>query len=380
MNSSGKKTKSILFVTLLSVFLVWGTSIVYSAEVKVGAIISLSGPGAYDGEKVKQGLDLAVNEINQKDGILGQRIKLIIYDDKCVPAEGLSCAKRLITQDDAQAIISGFFSSLALAQQPTIQEVKMPWVNPIAMSPVIRQKSIQSTVSLHPTNDMVADIYAKFIMDKLKPKTVYFLANNDDYGRFEIGAYEKRWKEMKGPETVGKEFFAGDTSDFEPFLTKIKFKKPDIFYLVASAVSPLGTALKQAKALKLDMPILIAGGCLKPDALKIAEGGAEGCYGTVTYLPSMKTSGNPPFVEALKKTYKEEPMKLHALAYSAVYLLANAMQEAKSTTDREKIAKALRNNTWHGGPLGRILFNDQGQAQIVDKIVVVRKGEMVEVD
>lgn len=73
-------------------------------------------------------------------------------------------------------------------------------------------------------------------------------------------------------------------------------------------------------------------------------------------------------------------MKLHALAYSAVYLLSNAMEEAKSTTDREKIADALRNNSWHDGPLGKLTFNDQGQAQFVDKIVVVKKGEIVAVD
>lgn len=374
--------RCIVLNTLLLIFIVSGISVAYaySSEVKFGAIISLSGSGAYDAERVKQGLELAVNEINQRGGILGQKIELIIYDDKTVPAEGVSCVKRLITRDNVHAIISGFFSSITLAEQPVIQEVKMPWVNPIAMSPVIRQKSIKSSVSIHPTNDMVADVYAKFIIDKFKPKTVCFLANNDDYGRFEVSAYEKRWKEMKGPETIDKDYFAADTTDFEPFLSKIKFRKPDIFYLVASAVSTLGTSLRQAKALKLEMPILIAGGCLKPDAVKIAEGGAEGRYGTSPYLPSFKTPGNPKFVETFKKNYNEEPMKLHALAYSAVYLLSNAMKEAKSTTDREKIADALRNNSWHDGPLGKLTFNDQGQAQFVDKIVVVKKGEIVEVD
>ena len=123
--TTGWKRKVVLSVAISAVMAICGTVSVIAAEsIKVGLVAALSGPSAQSGEAITRGLQLAIDEINAKGGLLGGRmLELVQRDDESSPPKGLIAARELIS-GNAVAIFGGLDSPVSLAMVPVLNKEK----------------------------------------------------------------------------------------------------------------------------------------------------------------------------------------------------------------------------------------------------------------
>lgn len=330
------------------------------APVRIGAILPLSGAGAFDGQLAAEGMDAMVALINDKGGILeGRKIELVKYDDKGVPEEAVSAAKRAIEQDKVDAIVGGWFSAVALSLKEETRD-KIITMMTSSQHPKVTEEGHKYNFRLNATSTMNSDTYSKFICDKMGLKTIAFITINDDYGRLEAQNYEKMLGEC-GIKTLGNEYYNRSDTDFTTALTKVRALKPDAIYVSAINTSQGATIYRQIRQVGYKGTIIASAGNMNPKLVELSGPALEGVYSVSLYAPDSDNPVLQDWVKQYKSTFKNEPAFIGSLGAQAVQLLADAMTKAGSANDNDKIAAALKDGQQET-LLGAFEFNDNGQA------------------
>ena len=344
--------------------------------IRIGTIAPLSGAGAFDGQLAVEGMDAMVAIINDKGGVLGRKIELVKYDDKGNPEEGVSAAKRAIEQDDVDAIVGGWFSSVAL----TMKEVTRDRIINIMTStqhPNTTKEGHKYLFRLNATSTMMSDTYSKFICDRMGLKTIAFITINDDYGRLEVENYRKLLGEC-GIEVKGNEFYNKEDTDFTTALTKLKALNSEAIYVSAINTAQGATIYRQIKQSGYKGTIIASAGNMNPKLVELSGPALDGVYSVSLYAPDSDNPLLKAWVEKYKSMFTNEPSFIGSLGAQAVEVLAGAMEEAGDPRDYDKIAAALRGRTWDT-LLGSITFDEIGQAIQNIYLVQVKDGKITSV-
>nr|WP_295970955.1 ABC transporter substrate-binding protein [uncultured Bacillus sp.] len=310
-------------------------------SVKIGVNLELSGNVASYGQGIKEGLELAVDEIN-KEGINGKKIKLIVIDNKSDAAESTSVALKLISQENVSAIIGASTSTNTIAQVQIAQKNKIPIIAPPATSPDITYKDgklndyIFRTCFIDPYQGKISAQYAANELG-LK-KAAILIDSSSDYSKGLSESFIESLKE-NGGEVIAKEAYVQKETDFRATLTKIKGKKPEVVY-VPGYYEEVGLILKQAKEIGLDVPFIGGDGWDSPKLVEIAGADAvNNVFFTNHYSSSDTDEKVQKFVQSFKEEYDKTPDAFNALGYDTGYLLADAIKRAGDVP--EKIKQAL---------------------------------------
>jgi len=347
-------------------------------KIKIGVTLPLSGPLALAGQRELNAMNLFVEKINSEGGILGGRkIELIVYDDKGNTEDAVSTLKKLINRDKVAACITGAISTPALAQKEITREAKMIHLIVTAQHPKITEEGHPYLFRLNSTIQRGADALCKYVIEKLKPKTAWYIGINDDFGRFMAKRYEENF-DKAGIKFLGVEYYNKDDTDFMTYLTRGKGLNPDVIMMAAPADAIASTILKQRKQLRFNATITESMGTLTQDLVKLAgKENSEGVYSADSWLKSLDNPENKWFIEAYEKKFAPYPAnKESAIAFENISFLAQAMQKAGSATDADKIANVFRTTVFKG-PRGNITFDKIGQALATDYPIVVKDGEIV---
>jgi branched-chain amino acid transport system substrate-binding protein len=313
------------------------------STIKIGANLELSGGVASYGQSAKEGIELAIEEINKK-GIDGKKLKLVTVDNKSDAAEATSGSLKLATQDKVVAIIGAATSTNTLAQVQIAQDNKIPLITPTATNATITNKDgkvndfVFRTCFIDPFQGTVA---ANFASNDLKVKSAAILIDSSsDYSKGLAESFKKSFK-ANGGEIVKEEAYVAKDTDFRATLTNIKSANPDYVY-VPGFYEEVGLIVKQARELGITAPIMGGDGWDSPDLVKIAGAAAL----NNTFITNHYSSGDSDkkvseFVAAFKAKYDgKSPDAFTALGYDTVYFLADAIKRAGSS-DSKKIQKAL---------------------------------------
>lgn len=311
--------------------------------IKIGANLELSGGVASYGQSIREGVNLAFEEIN-KEGIDGKKLELVEFDNKSESAEATAGALKLISQDKVTAIIGAATSGDTLAQVQIAEENKVPVISPSGTSPDITYKDgklnefIFRTSFIDPFQGTVA---ANFAATELKvKKAAVYIDSASDYSKGLAKSFIEKFKDNGGT-IVSEEAFVAKDTDFRATLTRIKSKKPD-FIFIPAYYEEVGLIIKQAREAGIDVPLMGADGWDSPKLVEIA--GKEALNNT--FITNHYSSGDPSeriqtFVKAFGEKYKgKSPDAFNALGYDTAYLLADAIKRAGSA-DSEKIQKEL---------------------------------------
>ncbi len=241
---------------------------------RVGSILSVTGPAAFLGEDMKAGLQLAVDEINAAGGINGRKIAWTFYDAESQTQKAISATRRLISQDRVEMILSGGnMSGIALAMAPLAEAAKIPFISSegavAIVTPVAERRWVfKSTVDDSDVLERIADYF-----DKKKIKKVALLADTSGFGQGAV-AQMRLVGPKRGLEVVYESFGPADT-DMMPQLTRIRDSGADA--IVCWTVTPAGVVfLKQAQQLGLDNKTLIHSyGFVSADYMKLAGEAAK---------------------------------------------------------------------------------------------------------
>lgn len=326
-------------------------------EIVIGGLAPLTGSVAQYGVAVDNAVKMAVDDINDKGGLLGKRIKYISYDEKGDPTEATNAYTRLVDQDKIVALIGDVTSAPCEAVAQQAARDKLPMITPSGTSEAITTygENVFRACFIDPYQGQLMASYAS---KKLNAKTAAILFDNGDpYSSGIADAFEAAAKAL-GMTITNKEGYASKSTDFNSQLTKIKAGNPDVL-LLPVYYNDVVLIAKQAKDQGLTATLLGADGwdgvAAQLDAASADV--VKNAYFCSQYSASSSDPALQNFLKTYKEKYNEEPNMFAVLGYDAMQIMAAAIEKA-GTTDSAAVIKALR-ETNYKGLTGTTTFDDK---------------------
>ena len=342
---------------LLSAFALVSTlqSAVAQPSIKIGSILSVTGPAAFLGEDMKAGMELAVEEINAKGGVAGRKIDWIFYDAESQTQKGLTATRRLLDQDKVDMIVGGGnMSGMAIAMLGLTEKAALPFMSTEGAMDIVtpiaeRQWTFKSTADDEQVMERLADYFAKKGVKKIA-----LLADSSGFGQSAVGQL-KKVAARRGLDVMYETFNPSDT-DMTPQLGKIK--EANVQSIICWTVTPAGVVfLKQAQQLGLDKLNLIHSyGFVDQRYMQLAGDAARNLLLVSVKFPvgadlpdsDPQKARIAALTRAFETKFKRKPNQFAAQTYDAIYLARAAIEKAGGT-DRAKVRDALRGiNNWPG--------------------------------
>ena len=343
--------------------------------IKVGAILPLTGKAATYGKWERQGLELAVEKINNKGGVNGRFIKLIFEDSQFEPSKAVTAITKLINIDGVKIVIDTSGSSATLTEAPIAEKNKVILFTPTSSSPKITQAG-DYIFRNREIGSVHGEKAAEFSFNKLGFTKAAVLYVNDEIGLgYKLGFVEKLT--TLGGEILIEESHDSGENDFRSQLTKIKSTNPGILFLAGSKGGAVGLILKQSKELDLTVEFIGTITVQTPEVIEIAGEVAEGVFYTYSaFNPDIPTTKNTEeFIEKYEKRYGEKPEMTAANCYDAVNILALVIQKCDEDTDCIKDGLYQVKN--YPGVSGTTTFDENGDVENPIIIKTIKNGQFV---
>ena len=311
-----------------------------AGTILIGEVGSLTGAQATFGISTRNGIEMAVGEVNARGGVKGSKVSVRVYDDQSKPEEAANAVTRLIAQDGAKLILGEVASTNSLAMAPKAQAAKVPMISPSSTNPKVTQVGdfIFRVCFIDPFQGLVM---AKFARENLKAQKAAVLRDNkSDYSHGLAQVFTEKFKAFGGTIVVEEDYAQGDT-DFRAQLTSIKSAKPDVVF-VPGYYTDAGLIARQAKQLGLTATLLGGDGWESEKLFELGGSAIDGSYYSNHYSidnPSPKTQQ---FLADYKKRFGGVPDTLAALGYDAAMVGLSAMQQAADSSGsalRDAIAR-----------------------------------------
>lgn len=310
-----------------------------SNEIVIGGIFPLSGGVAVYGVECKNGIDLAIEEINAAGGVNGKNIVLVSEDDEGNPDKTVNAYQKLTSKDKVKLIIGSLTSGCTQAITARCQAQKVVQLAPAATAPAITDAGdyIFRACFIDPFQGTVGGKFAFENLGAKKAAILYDTGNDYSVGLTEN--FEKAFV-AAGGEIVSKEAYTTNDKDFNAQLTKIKNSNPDVVYL-PDYYNVVALIAKQLRNLEINCPIVGADGwdgilgIENVDAKDVLNGFYSNHYAVDSTEETVQK-----FVSAFNAKYGKNPNAFAALGYDSVYLLKDAIAKAGSA-DAVAVKKAL---------------------------------------
>jgi len=369
---SNKILMCLIVVGMISVMFIG--QVIAQEPIKIGVIQPLTGSLAYNGQSWVNGAKIAEEEINDRGGVLGRPITLIIEDGLCMPADSVAAAEKLITRDEVTVIGGCFCSSATKAVMPVIDRRQIPLVTGVSSNPALTAEKHPWFFRGCPHEGMYTPAFCRHMVDNMGVKTMAIIAVNDDWGRGTAEAFTNTFEEYGG-EVLGTEFFEHGEIDYYPFLTKIKAMKADTVFIIAETQDG-SMIVKQYRELGIESQVTAVGSLATGTFMDLAGVAADGIYVTAPYVYTAVTPGNERFVRRYREIANEDPGKYSLAGYDVISIIAEAIGRAGSTVAAE-IRDALE-KTNYVGVVGHYEFDEMHQVntplylvQLQNKVPVV---------
>ncbi|MCV6902612.1 ABC transporter substrate-binding protein [Achromobacter xylosoxidans] len=313
----------------------------HAADIKLGVAEALSGGAAQYGVSIRNGFQLAADEINAAGGINGNKIVLVVEDEQGKKEEAINVFKKLIFKDNVLMVFGPTLSNSAQAADPIAQAAKT-----VAFGTSNTADGITSIGNYVFRNSVTeADVLPATIATvkaKTGLKNVAVLYGNDDvFTKSGYDNFKKALEDQKIPVTTTETFAKGDV-DFKAQLTKIKGTNPDA--IVLSALLAEGAPIMvQARQLGLNVPVIGGNGMNSVKIFDLAPGGASNnlWIGSPWSIEN-KAPENVKFIDAYKAKFNGAPDQFAAQSYDAMYIVAQALKNTKISGELAKDRAALR--------------------------------------
>lgn len=340
---------------------------------KIGVIAYLSGGGAAYGEAIRQGLELARDEINAQGKV---KIELAFEDSKGEKNEAINAANKLIHKDNVVAIIGPTLSGEMFAAGPIANQSGVPVMGTSTTAEGVTD--IGDYIFRNALPESLAIPHAvKKAKDRFNLKKVAVMySNNNDWAVSGFKTFEKSLKD-NGIETLTVETFADKDTDFSAQLTKIATMKPDAL-VVASLYQEAALIAKKARELGINVPIVGNNGFNSPQFIKAAGKTADGSIMASPWFPGKDDATVKKFVASYKEKYKKDPDQFAAQAYDALKIMAVALEKSGSTTDRKKLRDSLAAIKDFPGVTGKFAFDAKRNPAMDVTVLIVKDGQFTE--
>ncbi len=337
--------------------------------VEVAAIFSCSGIAAEHNAPLLPMIELAVEEVNERGGLLGRPAKLVILDNQSTPIGSMRAAEEAVRMG-VLAVIGAHWSSHSLAMAPILEAAGIPMICPGSTNPdLTRQGSYIFRACF--VDSFQGAAMARFATRELGAKRAVVLKNIDESYSLTLAEYFATSFRHFGGEVLLDGDYRGKAVDFADTLEKVKKLKPDVLY-VPGYTRDSGLLIRQAVSMGIRTTFL--GGDAWDEIYPYAGDALEGSFQSAPWHPDVPFSRSVDLQKAYRRKLGTEIASFSApLAYDAFLLLENAVQRAGTTTDRSKIRDALASTKDFQGATGGYCFDDHGDPK--HKGVIILKWE-----
>ena len=331
--------------------------------IKVGANLEMTGGSASYGISSKNAIELAFKEINEKGGINGKQLELVVADNKSEAAEATNAMQKLVSQDNVVAVIGPNLSSSVIAASAINNSAKVLDIAPMATNPYVTVDQASGKTKDFNYRTCFIDPFQGTVMAKFATaelgvgNAAVLIDNSSDYAKGLAQFFKENFVKEGGAVTAEESYLQKDT-DFKATLTKIKATNPDFLY-VPGYYQEVGLIVKQARELGMNMPIAGGDGWDSAKMPEIAGAAAlNNTYFSSLYSPEDSSDINKNFVAAYEKAYGQKPDVFAALSYDSALLVAEAIKNAGST-EPPKISEAMAKINGFSGVSGSVTFDDK---------------------
>jgi branched-chain amino acid transport system substrate-binding protein len=339
-----------------------------SDDITVGAYLSMSGPDSTFGTDTRQGIELAVEEVNAAGGVKGKKVRVLYEDDKSTTAEASQKVRQLIDRDKVVAILGEVASSRSLAGGLIANTSHVPMVTPSSTAVEVTQGRDWVFRTCF-TDDQQGEVAARFVKNHLKKTKVgVFYAAQDTYSSGLARSFRDEFKKLGGEVVIDKGYQKGETN-FRTYLQELKAANPEMIF-VPNYYNEMVLIARQAKEAGIPGSEFMGGDGW--DSSNLVEGAGaelEGAYFTNHYAPDVPWPNSKKFLDAYRAKNKGDPSSLAAQGYDAARLLFDAIGRAPEVTP-DAIRKALADTKGFQGATGTLTIDKNRNAN--KPIVVVQ--------
>jgi branched-chain amino acid transport system substrate-binding protein len=326
--------------------------------VKIGAASPLTGSQAHIGIDIRNGVQLAIEDLTAKGvEVGGKKVKfeLMAEDDEANPTKATTVAQKLADAKVA-AVVGHFNSGASIPASKIYSDAGIPQISPASTNPKYTQQGFKTTFRVVAHDDQQGPTLGRFALDKLKVKSVAVIDDSTAYGQGLADAFEATVK-AAGIKVVAREHTTDKDTDFKAILTRIKGRRPDL--VMFGGIDPqAGPMVKQMAELGIKAKFIGGDGMQTPNFIKLAGDAAEGVMASIPGLPKEQMPGGKEFLAKYKAKFNVDVELFAPMGYDAVMVFAEAMKRAGSTDPAKFLPEVGK--TQYAGVIGPIAFDDKG--------------------
>jgi branched-chain amino acid transport system substrate-binding protein len=326
--------------------LVLGAFAVQAAEpIKIGSVLSVTGPAAFLGDPELKTLQMYVDDINKKGGVIGRQLQLVHYDDGSDAGKANGFTKRLIDDDKVDILIGGTTTGATMSAAPLVEKAGIPFIS--LAGAVVIIEPVKKWIFKTPHTDRMA---AEKVFEDMKKRGLTNVALFTETSGFG-GSGKKEAEGVAGKygiNLVANETYGPKDTDMSPQLTKIKNTAGVQAVFVIGLGQGPAIVTKNYKQLGINLPLYHAHGVASDEFIKLAGPAAEGVrLPAAALLVADKLPANDPqkavvtaYTKAYQEKWKSDVSTFGGHAYDGLMLAVDAIKRA-GTTDKAKVRDAL---------------------------------------
>jgi len=353
-----------------------------SADIRIGAVLSVTGPAAFLGDPELKTLQLYVERINAAGGVLGRKLALVHYDDASDANKAHGFGKRLIESDNVDLIIGGTTTGATMAVAPLVEKAGVPFISLAGAVAVV--EPVKKWVFKTPHTDRMAAEKIFADMKKRGLTKVALLSETSGFGQ--SGRKETQTVAPKvGIELVADETYGPKDADMTAQLTKIRNIPGVQAVLVFGLGQGPAVVTRNVAQLGIKLPLYQSHGVASEEFIKLAGKAAEAVrLPAASLLVADSLPANDPqkpvvagYRQAYTAKYKEDVSAFGGHALDALMIAVQAMRKAGST-DRAKVRDAIeatRGFVGTGGVVNMSATDHMGLDLSAFRMLEVRNGE-----
>ena len=333
------------------------SGVAHAADFKLAVAGPLTGPNAAFGAQLQQGVQQAVDDLNAKGGILGNKITLDIGDDVSDPKQGVSVANKFVG-DGVKYVVGHFNSGVTIPASDVYLENGMLMITPAATNPTLTEKGKWDVFRTCGRDDQQGAVAAKYIEEHFKGKKIAILHDKTTYGKGLADATMAALAKAGIKPAIYEGVNAGE-KDYSAVVSKVKAAGADVVYW--GGLHPEGGLIRrQMTDQGIKAPMMSGDGITDNEFASIAGPGAEGTL--MTFGPDPRKNPNAAAVVKEFSARNFDPQAYTLYSYAAVQVMAQAAEDAKSV-DPKKMAEVMHAGTKFHTVIGDLSYDKKGDLQ-----------------
>ncbi len=313
------------------------TALAQGEKVKVGLLLTLSGPSAVLGQQARDGFNLAVKEMGGKIG--GRDVEVVVVDDELKPDVAVTKVRGLVDRDKVDFVVGPIFSNVAGAIHKPVTEAGTILLSPNAGPSVFAGKGCHPNFfAVSYQNDQNHEVAGRVAQNR-GYKRVYLLTPNYQAGRDAMAGFKRHFK----GEVVEESYVPLNNLDFQSELAKIASMQPDAVFTFMPGGMGVNLVRQYRQAGLADRTPFLSAFTVDESTLPAQQDAAIGMFGGMTWAPDTDNPQSKQFVAEYEKAFNSVPGSYAMQAYDAALLIDSALRATGGKTDnKDAVRDALK--------------------------------------